>query len=87
MGVQGSDRLADVIAAVGEFSGRLGLEETQQAALQSEVDALRAHMLWRADPEGMEAALRRVRDLVSSAAESRLARGLLEEIDSILEGA
>jgi hypothetical protein len=59
MGVQGSDRLADVIAAVGEFSGRLGLE----------------------------AALRRVRDLVSSAAESRLVRGLLQEIDSILEGA
>ena len=85
MGVEHSDKLADVVAALGELSGRLGLEETQQAALRREVDALRVHMLWQPGPEHLESALRNVRGIVASAAGSRLAEALLQEIDSLLK--
>ncbi len=85
MGVEHSDKLADVVAARGEFSGRLGLEETPQAALRTEVDALRVHMLPHPDPEHLESALRNVRCIVASAAGNRLAEALLQEIDSMLK--
>jgi hypothetical protein len=85
MGVEHSGKLADAVAALGELSGRLGLEETRQAALPREVDALRVHMLWQAGGEHLESALRDVRGIVASAAGNRLAEAMLQEIDSILK--
>ena len=77
MGLKHTDRLADVVAA-------LGLAPGDQAALQAELDMLRTQMLWQPDPAVLAACLRRVRGLLAPARDNRLARGAVEEIDAIL---
>jgi hypothetical protein len=84
MGAGNSDRLADLLAALGEFAGRLGLQEADEAAIRREVDALRVHVLWRPDAGSLEAGLRRIRGILASAGDNRLARGAMAEIDSLL---
>jgi len=87
MSEKNSDRLADVIAALGEFGGRLGLAEGQEALLQSQLDAIRIHMLWRPDEQALASALRTIRQIVQSAPDSPLAEGALQELDALLDGA
>ena len=84
MAIRDPDKLADLVAALGEYSGRLGLGEDDQATLRSEVDALRVHMLWQPDPEALAGGLRRARAILASGADNRLARGAMQEIDALL---
>jgi hypothetical protein len=84
MAIRDPDKLADLVAALGEFATRLGLGEDDQAALRGEVDALRVHMLWQPDSEALAAGLRKARAILASAPDSPLARGVMEEIDALL---
>jgi|GEM_PF-2700622 len=80
-----SDRLADLLAALRELSGQLGLPGDREGELLAEVDALRAGSLWQA-PAAEETAnrLAAMRSILQSAGDNRLAAGAIAEIDAIL---
>lgn len=87
MDTSDSDRLADVVAALGEFAGRLDLDADARAALQAELDAMRMQMLYRPGVRTIAESLRALRAILAGAGDNRLARAAAEEIDDLLAGA
>lgn len=78
-------KLPDVIGALEEFAGRLGLAPQAQAELASQARAMKARLLGMPpDWDAMAPDLRRARQIIRGAPPSALANAFVKEITRLL---
>ena len=79
------EKLPDVIGALEEFAGRLGLAAEADAELASEARALKGRLLGMPpDWDAMAPGLRRAREIIEGAPPSTLANAFVTEITRLL---
>ena len=79
-------KLPELIGAMEEFVGRLGLDEPAADRLLAHVRTIKSQMfLPSSDPQVVGGSLRAIRAILDAAGEGQLPSAFRKEIDSILD--